>query len=103
MFDFSAILPSLPFLLSGIPLTLAMAAAALLIGILAALPMALIRAADIPGAAVVVRWTIEFFRTTPPPAYHLDLLCTAADVRYPHFGGDGGDRRAGGEHGGATR
>lgn len=66
MFDFSAIFPSLPFLLSGIPLSLAMAAAALLIGILAALPMALIRTADVPVAAAVVRWTIEFFRTTPP-------------------------------------
>lgn len=66
MFDFGAVLPSLPFLLSGIPLSLGMALAALLIGLAAALPMALVRAAGTPIADTPVRWTIEFFRTTPP-------------------------------------
>jgi len=66
MFDFGAILPSLPFLLTGIPLTLGIAAAALVIAIVVALPMALIRAANVPVAASIVRWAIEFFRTTPP-------------------------------------
>lgn len=66
MFDFGAILPSLPFLLSGIPLTLGIAFAALCVGLIVALPMALIRAAGVPIVAPLVRWIIEFFRTTPP-------------------------------------
>lgn len=66
MFDFSVVLPSLPFLLSGIYLTLGISLAALLIGLAAALPMAIIRAAEVPLASPVVRWAIEFFRTTPP-------------------------------------
>ena len=66
MFDFGAILPGLPFLLSGIPLTLGIAAAALVIGLAFALPMALVRAAEVPVLSTIVRWIIEFFRTTPP-------------------------------------
>lgn len=66
MFDFGAILPSLPFLVSGIPLTFAIALAALIVGLAFALPMALIRVAEVPFVSPAVRWVIEFFRTTPP-------------------------------------
>jgi polar amino acid transport system permease protein len=66
MFDFSAILPSFPLLLEGIPLTLLIALAALVLGLAAALPIALIRAANVPVAAPIMRWIVEFFRTTPP-------------------------------------
>jgi polar amino acid transport system permease protein len=66
MLDVQAVLPDLPFLLLGIPLTLAITAGAFLLGTVAALPMAVIRIARVPLATPVVVVWIEFFRTTPP-------------------------------------
>jgi polar amino acid transport system permease protein len=66
MFRLDAVLPDIPFLLVGVPLTLAITAAAFVLGTAAALPMALARILRIPVLhPVVVAW-IEFFRTTPP-------------------------------------
>jgi polar amino acid transport system permease protein len=66
MFDLSTILDSLVFLLPGIPLTLGIALASLAIGVVVALPMALIRTARVPLASSVVEAVTEFVRTTPP-------------------------------------
>jgi polar amino acid transport system permease protein len=66
MIEVQAVLPDLPFLLLGIPLTLAITAGAFLLGTVAALPMAVIRLARVPLAAPAVVVWIEFFRTTPP-------------------------------------
>lgn len=64
--EIETVLPDLPFLLMGIPLTLAITAGAFLLGTVSALPMAVVRIAQVPiVTAAVVAW-IEFFRTTPP-------------------------------------
>jgi polar amino acid transport system permease protein len=66
MSDIAVVLPDLPFLLLGIPLTLAITLGAFLLGTISALPMAVIRIARMPLIAPVVVVWIEFFRTTPP-------------------------------------
>ncbi|MGH6953685.1 MAG: amino acid ABC transporter permease [Alphaproteobacteria bacterium] len=66
MFKIEAILPELPYLLYGIPLTLAITAGAFGAGVVLSLPMALVRLNRTPVLnALTVGW-IEFFRTTPP-------------------------------------
>lgn len=66
MFKIEAILPELPYLLYGIPLTLAITAGAFGAGVVLSLPMAIVRLNRTPVLnALTVGW-IEFFRTTPP-------------------------------------
>jgi polar amino acid transport system permease protein len=66
MFKLEAVLPDIPFLLVGVPLTLAITAAAFLLGTALALPMALARVTRVPVLHQLVITWIEFFRTTPP-------------------------------------
>jgi polar amino acid transport system permease protein len=63
---FDSVIGDFPTLLLGIPLTLAITAAAFLIGTLAAAPIALARVAALPGINQAALAWIEFFRTTPP-------------------------------------
>src|SRR5579862_5451112 len=66
MFKLEAVLPDIPFLLVGVPLTLAITAASFALGTALALPMSLVRINRLPVLRqLVVAW-IEFFRTTPP-------------------------------------
>ena len=66
MFKLEAVLPDIPFLLVGVPLTLAITAASFALGTALALPMSLVRVNRLPVLhQLVVAW-IEFFRTTPP-------------------------------------
>jgi len=66
VFKIEAILPELPYLLYGIPLTLAITAGAFGAGVVLSLPMAIVRLNRTPVLnALTVGW-IEFFRTTPP-------------------------------------
>ena len=66
MFKLEAVLPDIPFLLVGVPLTLAITAASFALGTALALPMSLVRINRLPVLhQLVVAW-IEFFRTTPP-------------------------------------
>ena len=66
MFKLEAVLPDIPFLLVGVPLTLAITAASFALGTAFALPMSLVRINRLPVLhQLVVTW-IEFFRTTPP-------------------------------------
>jgi polar amino acid transport system permease protein len=66
MLRFDTIVDDIPYLLWGIPLTLAITAVAFIVGILAALPIAVIRNAAIPVLSPVSRLIVDFFRTTPP-------------------------------------
>jgi polar amino acid transport system permease protein len=66
MLRFDTITGDIPYLLWGIPLTLAITAVAFVVGILAALPIAIIRNASIPILNPVARLIVDFFRTTPP-------------------------------------
>jgi polar amino acid transport system permease protein len=66
MLRFDTIVDDIPYLLWGIPLTLAITAVAFVVGILAALPIAVIRNAAIPVLSPVSRLIVDFFRTTPP-------------------------------------
>jgi polar amino acid transport system permease protein len=63
---FDTVIGDLPNLLLGIPLTLAITAAAFVIGTILALPIALARISKLPGLNQAVLAWIEFFRTTPP-------------------------------------
>jgi polar amino acid transport system permease protein len=66
MYDFRTLLPDLPFLLAGIPLTFTLATASFLVGSALALPMAVSRTSSVPiVSGLVIAWT-EFFLTTPP-------------------------------------
>jgi polar amino acid transport system permease protein len=66
MFKLEAVLPDIPFLLVGVPLTLAITAASFALGTALALPMALTHIARLPILRQLVIAWIEFFRTTPP-------------------------------------
>jgi len=66
VFDFQAVLPDIPFLLVGVPMTVGITVGAFLLGVALGLPMAVVRLARTPVLdQVTVAW-IEFFRTTPP-------------------------------------
>lgn len=66
MLQFETVIPDIPFLLIGVPMTLALTLGSFLLGTVLALPMAVIRMARTPVLMqVTVAW-IEFFRTTPP-------------------------------------
>ncbi|MDA0703467.1 MAG: amino acid ABC transporter permease [Proteobacteria bacterium] len=66
MFQFETIIPDIPFLLVGVPLTIGLTLASFLLGTTIALPMAVIRIARTPVLHQVTVGWIEFFRTTPP-------------------------------------
>ncbi len=62
---FDTILADIPGLLLGIPLTLAITVVAFAGGTVAALPIAVLRAARVPVVSQIVLAAVEFFRTTP--------------------------------------
>ncbi len=66
MLQFSTVIPDIPFLLVGVPLTLGLTLAAFVLGTVVALPMAIVRIARPPVLTQVTTVWIEFFRTTPP-------------------------------------
>ena len=66
MLRFDTIVGDIPYLLLGIPLTLAITLVAFAAGILIALPIAVIRSAAVPVLSRVVQAIVDFFRTTPP-------------------------------------
>ena len=66
MLRFDAIVGDIPYLLLGIPLTLAITLVAYVAGIVMALPIAVARSAAVPVVSQVVQTLVEFFRTTPP-------------------------------------
>lgn len=65
MFQFETVIPDIPFLLVGVPLTLGLTLAAFVLGTVVALPMAIIRITRPPVLSQVTTAWIEFFRTTP--------------------------------------
>lgn len=88
MLRFDTIIGDIPYLLLGIPLTLGITIVAFAGGTLAALPIAVVRAARVPVASQVVLAIVEFFRTTPPLmhivwAYY--ALPVLTDVRLDAF------------------
>jgi polar amino acid transport system permease protein len=88
MFHFDAIIGDIPYLLLGIPLTLGLTLVAFVAGVAIGLPIAVIRNAHIPIAGVIVRFIVDFFRTTPPLmhivwAYY--ALPVLADIRLDAF------------------
>ena len=66
MLRFDTIIGDIPYLLLGIPLTLAITAVAFVVGVVIALPIAIARAAAVPVVSPIVRLLVDFFRTTPP-------------------------------------
>ena len=66
MLRFDTIIGDIPYLLLGIPLTLAITAAAFVGGVLMALPIAIARSAAVPLVSPAMRLIVDFFRTTPP-------------------------------------
>lgn len=66
MIKVETILPELPFLLLGIPMTLGLTIGSFLLGVVIALPMALARIGRTPVVNQLTVGWIEFFRTTPP-------------------------------------
>ena len=66
MLRFDTIIGDIPYLLLGIPLTLAITAAAFVGGVLMALPIAIARSAAVPLVSPAMRPIVDFFRTTPP-------------------------------------
>lgn len=88
MLRFDTIIGDIPYLLLGIPLTLAITAVAFVVGILIALPIAIARSAAVPVLSPVVRLLVDFFRTTPPLmhivwAYY--ALPVIADIKLDAF------------------
>lgn len=88
MLRFDTIIGDIPYLLLGIPLTLALTAVAFVVATLIALPIAVIRSAEVPVLSPVVRLIVDFFRTTPPLmhivwAYY--ALPVIADIRLDAF------------------
>ncbi len=88
MLRFDTILGDIPYLLLGIPLTLAITAVAFVVGILIALPIAMVRSAAVPVISPAVRLLVDFFRTTPPLvhivwAYY--ALPVIADIKLDAF------------------
>jgi polar amino acid transport system permease protein len=66
MLRFDTIVGDIPYLLLGVPLTLALTAVAFILGIFIGLPIAIIRNARVPVFGLVIRFVVDFFRTTPP-------------------------------------
>ena len=66
MLRFDTIVGDIPYLLLGIPLTLAITLVAYVAGVIMALPIAIARSAAVPVVSQVVQTFVEFFRTTPP-------------------------------------
>jgi len=66
LFQFETVIPDIPFLLVGVPLTIGLTLAAFVLGTVVALPMAIIRIARPPVLTQITMAWIEFFRTTPP-------------------------------------
>jgi polar amino acid transport system permease protein len=66
MLRFDTIIGDIPYLLLGIPFTLAITGVAFAAGVCLALPIAIVRAAHVPMIGVAVRLLVDFFRTTPP-------------------------------------
>jgi polar amino acid transport system permease protein len=88
MLRFDTIVGDIPYLLMGIPLTLGLTFVAFGAGIAIGLPIAMIRNARIPVLGVIVRFVVDFFRTTPPLmhivwAYY--ALPVLADIRLSAF------------------
>ena len=88
MLRFDTIVGDIPYLLLGIPLTLALTAVAFVAAVLIALPIAVIRSASVPLLSPLVRLVVDFFRTTPPLmhivwAYY--ALPVIADIRLDAF------------------
>ena len=88
MLRFDTIVGDIPYLLLGIPLTLALTAVAFVAAVLIALPIAVIRSASVPLFSPLVRLVVDFFRTTPPLmhivwAYY--ALPVIADIRLDAF------------------
>jgi polar amino acid transport system permease protein len=88
MLHFGAIIGDIPYLLLGIPLTLALTAVAFVAGIGLGLPIAIVRNARVPVLGFAVRLIVDFFRTTPPLmhivwAYY--ALPVLADVKLDAF------------------
>lgn len=88
MFRFDAVIGDFPVLLLGIPLTLGITAVAFVVGTVAALPIAMLRVAKLPGLSQLALAWIEFFRTTPPLmhivwAYY--ALPVIAGIRFDAF------------------
>jgi len=88
MLRFDTIIGDIPYLLLGIPLTLALTGVAFAAGVLLALPIAIARSAAVPVIGPVMRLVVDFFRTTPPLmhivwAYY--ALPVVADIRFDAF------------------
>jgi len=88
MLRFDAIVGDIPYLLLGIPLTLAITLVAYVGGVIIALPIAVARSAAIPVVSPIVQTIVEFFRTTPPLmhivwAYY--ALPVLVDIRFDAF------------------
>src|SRR3989475_7361014 len=88
MLRFDTIVGDSPYLLLGIPLTLGITAVAFVVGILIALPIAVVRSASVPVLSSIVRLFVDFFRTTPPLmhivwAYY--ALPVIADIKLDAF------------------
>jgi polar amino acid transport system permease protein len=66
MLRFDAIVGDIPYLLLGIPLTLAITLVAYVAGVIVALPISVARSAAVPVVSQTVQTLVEFFRTTPP-------------------------------------
>jgi polar amino acid transport system permease protein len=66
VFRFDTIVGDIPYLLLGIPLTLALTVVAFVVAILLGLPIAIVRNARVPVIGLIVRIVVDFFRTTPP-------------------------------------
>lgn len=66
MLRFDTIIGDIPYLLLGIPLTLALTVVAFAAAVVIGLPVAIVRNARIPILGFVARIVVDFFRTTPP-------------------------------------
>ncbi|MSP89511.1 MAG: amino acid ABC transporter permease [Alphaproteobacteria bacterium] len=88
MLRFDAVIGDFPVLLLGVPLTLGLTLVAFAVGTVAALPIAIVRIAKLPGISQTALAWIEFFRTTPPLvhivwAYY--ALPVIADIKLDAF------------------
>jgi polar amino acid transport system permease protein len=88
MLRFDTVIGDFPLLLLGIPLTLGITAVAFLAGVLAALPIAVVRIVSPGSFGLVARAWVEFFRTTPPVMHVVWIyyaLPVIADIRLDAF------------------
>ena len=88
MLRFDTIIGDIPYLLLGIPLTLALTAVAFAAGIVLGLPIAILRNARVPVLGLAARLIVDFIRTTPPLmhivwAYY--ALPVLADIKLEAF------------------